>query len=219
MATVFKPHYTETQILAPWAVARGDVKRVTVDLRTCISGQLLVAIGTSGTTSMTNGPVVRCVPTLNNDGASRFYSAQAKPEMVIPIAMGQRLINYGAGYAAGTTSIAFDGSGGTSFVVGDALFFWGVTSVPGSTGAISPANGCELLRVSKGTSTQVVVCTPCKYAKIDNEIFSQGYGVVYDLEGGYTWEATVDYGDDAAGDIIAAMMDLVSLDYMEQATV
>jgi len=219
MPTVLKPKYTESQILAPYCIQRGGCHRVTADLRSVISGRLFVAIGLSGTTTYTNGPVCRVQPTLNNDGATRFYSASPKPELTCYTVVGRRLINNSGGYSAGASSFAFDGTGGTVWGVGDSLFFWGVDTIPGTTGALSPANGCELLRVSKGTTTPVVTTTPCKYAKIDNEIFCQGYSAVYDLEGGHTWEVVFDFGDDSAGDAIAAMADLVALDYWEQATV
>lgn len=219
MATVLKPHYTESQILAPYCVVRGELYRTTVDLRTVISGRLLVAIGLSGTTTYTNGPVCRIQPTLANDGATRFYSAAPFPELTCYTIVGRRLINNGAGYAAGTTSIEWDGTGGTIWSIGDSLFFWGVTSIPGSSGAISPANGCELLRVSKGTTSPTVFTTPCKYAKIDNEIFCAGYSASYELPGGYTYEVVFDFGDDSAGDAIACMADLTTFDYWEQATV
>jgi hypothetical protein len=209
MALIIRTNYSEQQVLAPWAIIKGESKRVTLDLRSAEGALLKIAVGTGGTTALTNGVAVYVARTLANDAAGNpCYSAYCA-QFQSRTTAGARQINNGAGYAAGAAALAFDQTGGTAFAVGDKLFFWGVTTVPTASGAIGPANGCEVLTVSKGTSTPVTVIQPCRYAKIDNEWFSQADSWEVWVRGGATVAITFDYGDDAAGEAVACMCDAV----------
>lgn len=207
MGTI-NPTWTDNvSVQAPYALSYGNCLNVTnnLDLRGEFGAYLFIGVGRSGSTALTNGVDVIVRRLLNNGSSAPKFSSNSIFQARTTTSCGGRAINYGSGYSAGATSFAFDGSGGTAFAVGDTLCFWGVTSVPGSDGLVGPANGSEFLRVSKGTSTPVVVDSGCGYAKIDNEVFCQGDAWVVWLPGGSAYELIFDYGDDSAGDRVLCM--------------
>lgn len=212
MALILRTNYSEQQVLAPWAIIKGASKRVTLDLSSAEGALLKIAVGTGGTTALTNGVTVYVERTLANDAAGNPCYSALCAQFQSRTLCGARQIDEGAGYVAGSTAFDFDQSGGTSFAVGDKLFFWGLTTVPTASGAIiaaDPDGGCEILTVSKGTTTPVTVNQPCHYAKIDNEWFSQADSWEVWVRGGVTIAITFDYGDDAQGEAVACMCDAV----------
>jgi hypothetical protein len=202
----------EKQVLAPWALVKGDLKRVTLDLRGQLGAYLQIGVGLGGNTPLTNGVDVYINAMLNGDAGKPAYGA---PHLQVRSRTtgGVRQINFDGGYPADSSALAFDGSGGVSFAAGERLFFWGVTAIPTASGAISPAHGCEILGVSKGTSTPVVVSPPCRFAKLDNEWFCQADSWSIWVPGGSVVAVTFDYGDDAAGEAVACMADAIVYKY------
>jgi len=209
MGLILRTNYSEVCVLAPCALVKGDRKRVTLDLRNAEGAMLKIAVGTGGVTALSNGVAVYVERMLGGDAAGQpAYSAFAA-QFQSRTTCGARQINNGAGYAAGNDAFAFDQSGGTAFAIGDKLFFWGVTTIPTASGPINPAHGCEVLVASKGASTPLTVITPCKYAKLDNEWFSQADAWELWVRGGCVAAVTFDYGDDSAGEAVACMADAI----------
>lgn len=217
MSDAIRPSYSESVVLAPWAInGAGGLKSVTLDLRTKVGAFLKIGVGLSGSTNLTNGVDVLAFRTLNN-AAGAEYSApyfSARSGNVV----GARLINNASGYTAGTNSFAYDGTGGTLFSIGDTLCFWGTATVPSAEGAIT-TNGVEFLRCSKGTTTPLVTSTACTIAKVDNEVFCQGNTWDVWLEGGATYELVFDSGNNAAGGYVACKADAQIYDYDLKVTV
>ena len=85
---------------------------------------------------------------------------------------------------------------GTAFAHGDCLCFWGQTSIPGVSGALSFAGGVnmEILRCSAGTSTPFVPDSATKYAHNDNEYFTLANAWELWLPGGSTYALIFDAG-------------------------
>jgi hypothetical protein len=202
----------EQQVLAPWALMIGDLKRATLDLRGRLGAQVQIGLGLGGNTALTNGVDVYITAALGGDAGKPAYSA---PHFQVRSRTtgGVRQINVAGGYAVGSSALNFDGSGGVAFAAGDRLFFWGVTAVPTASGPISPAHGCEILTVSKGTSTPVVVTPDCRLAKLDNEWFCQADSWSVWVPGGSVVAVTFDYGDDVAGEAVACMIDAIVYKY------
>lgn len=209
MGTINPTWVDNVSVQAAYALGAGNKLVVTnnLDLRGEHGAYLFIGVGRSGSTALTNGVDVRVRRLLNNGtGAPKYCSDLVAFRSGINC--GARAINNGAGYAAGDSSFAFDGTGGTAHAVGDMLCFWGVDAIPGADGLVSPANGAEFLRVSKGTTTPVVVDTGAGVAKIDNEIFCQADAWMAWLPGGSAYELVFDYGDDAAGGRVLCMAHL-----------
>ena len=200
MGTINPTWVDNVSVQAPYAISYGVCLDVTnnPDLRGEHGAYLFIGVGRSGTTGLTNGVDVRVRRLLNNGTGAPKYGADLVAFRTGTVC-GERAVNNGDGYAAGSSSFAFDGTGGTSFAVGDLLCFWGVDAVPGSDGAVSPANGSEFLRVSKGITTPVVTDQGCGVAKINNEVFCQADAWIVWLPGGSLYELIFDYGDDSAG--------------------
>lgn len=206
------PNWTDyVTVQLPYAISYANsLQTVTgLDLREHHGGYLFVGVGRSGSTALTNGVDV-IVRRLLNGGTGAPIYAGPHWSARSAVACGERAINNGGGYPAGTQSMAFDGSGGTSFAVGDTLCFWGVTAVPGSDGLVmnTDSEWPEFLRVSRGTTTPVVVDSPCGTTKLDNEVFCQGDSWVVWLPGGSAYELVFDYGDDSAGGRVLCMAHL-----------
>lgn len=191
-------------VLAPWALITGESKRVTWDLRAKRGGMLFLAIGFGGSTDLTVSPSVIIRRVLNTDGAAPRYADGIRLSSGY-LDTAYRLINNGAGYAIGATSIAFDGHAGKAAALEDKWFFWGVTAIPGASGAISPAQGCEVHRTSKGTATPLVIDSPLAYAHADNEYIGLAQSWSIPLQGGSLYEIIFDNGGTAAGEAIACM--------------
>ena len=151
MTQAITPSWTDNvAVQAPYALVKGSgttlqVLRSTIDLRTKHEATLFVAVGTCGSTAGTPPCNIVIRRVLNNDGASHKYSAPYWGPVACRTTTGIRQINNAGNYAAGVQSFAFDGASGTAFVVGDLLFFLGVTSIPVASGAVSPAGGCACL--------------------------------------------------------------------------
>jgi hypothetical protein len=194
-------------------LARGDNIRSTLDLRAKRGAQLFLAIGAGGTTDIAAaGPDVLIRRVLNNDGAAHRYAAGLRLTFSA-IDTATRLLNNGAGYAAGSVSFAFDGHGGKAAALQDKWFFWGVDAIPGASGALNPVgSGCEVLRTSKGTATPLVVDRPCAYAHINNEILGLAESWSLWIPGGSLYEIVFDYGGQSAGEMVAVMADAQTYD-------
>jgi hypothetical protein len=198
---------TEQVVQAPYALIKGDLPlRAVLDLSApgIAGAELFLTIGTGGTTSLTNGVTAHIIP---------LFAGTSIPQLSTPLVSfqsrltcGARQINLAAGYAAGSQSFVFDGSGGTGFAVGEKLLFWGVNAIPIVGGLLATGATPEVLAVSKGTTTPVTTLEPCKFAKIDNEWFSQAdcFGPVW-VRGGGSVTVLFDYGDDSAGEAVLCM--------------
>lgn len=205
-----KTLFTSWNVQAPYALNRGVAPlRTTINLADKIGGMLIVGVGLSGTTSLTDGVdvIVRALGGTNAPAHTATIAAFRSR-----ITCGERAINSGTGYVATTQSFAFDGAGGTAFVAGDEMCFWGVNAVPGADGLVNPANGVEFLRVSSGTTTPMVPDRPCVYAKIDNEVICQGNCWNVWLDGDQSYEVIWDYGNDSAGGRVLCCAAIVTHD-------
>jgi hypothetical protein len=195
------PSASDLVVQAPYALIKGDdplLKELDLTGKFGAAVQILVAGG--GSTTLTTGIVVRIRRKSTTLGAGNnpapIWSNTSRTTF------GLRLVNDGEGYDAGVQSIAFDGSGGTSFALGDTLFFWGTDTIPVAGGLISAANGCEALTVAAGTSTPLRTVRPTKYAKIDNEAFNLCDCWEVSLDEGL-YEISWDYASQAAGEAVA----------------
>ena len=208
-----------TQVLAPWALIKGDRKLVTIDLRTKMDAVLQVCVANGGTTNLTVGADVIVRRYLYNSGVIPNYSAtywsdKLRSAAATAYTSGYRLLN--GALSAGVTTAAWDGAVGTAAVVGDQLVFWGVTAIPGASGAISPNYGCEAVRLDVvGTSGSVNMQwdEPTVYAHNDNEIVALGSVWDIPLEGGWLYKLLIDYASESASSqAILAFADLQTID-------
>jgi hypothetical protein len=196
------PHWTDdgATVIAPVTLGRGNVKRGTIDLRAKFGAYLFLGIGRGGVTVLTNGVNVEVRRMINNGGILMpggphvsFLSDTA--------AAYAKQINNGGGYPVETSAFATDGSGTPA--ADEDLCFWGKTAVQ-ADGVALP--GLEFLRVSKFSSPTVTVDSPCKKAKIDDELLTNKANCwsVW-CPGGCVYEVIFDYGDDAAGEAVAVV--------------
>ena len=205
------PSWTDTgaTVIAPVALGRGEVERGTIDLRAKFGAYLFLGLGRGGTTALTNGVNVEVRRMLNNGGilmpGSPHFAALS--DTVAAIA---KQINNGAGYTAGTSAFATDGTGTPAS--DEDLCFWGKTAVQ-ADGTSLP--DLEFLRASKFSSPTLTVDSPCKVAKINDELFTNKANLwsVW-CPGGCVYEAIFDYGDDAAGETVAVVCYAQTLDYL-----
>jgi hypothetical protein len=211
----FGPSWTDNvAVQASFGLLKGACLRTTVDLRSVFGGWLKIAVGRYATGNLNAGIDVIIRRVLSNDGAAHRYVAPYA-QFLGGVAYGNQLINYASNYAAGATSIAFDGQAGTAFVHGDTLCFWGQTSIPAASGALSFASGVnmEMLRCSGGTTTPLVPDSVTAYAHNDNEIFTLGDTWVLWLPGGSTYALVFDAGAvTTASGVFAVMADLQRFD-------
>jgi hypothetical protein len=203
MPVSLTPSASDLVVQAPYALIKSDnALRAELDLRNKFKADLQILVAGGGNTALTTGVIVavrrKSVTTGCGDIPAFEWSNTGRTTY------GLRTINNEGGYAAEAQSFAFDGSGGVSFALRDALFFWGVDTIPTVGGLINPANGCEGLTVSAGTSTPVRTVCQAKYAKIDNEFFAQADVWAVTLEEGL-YEVSWDYASQAAGEAVACM--------------
>jgi hypothetical protein len=194
------PSWSESTVISPVALAKGEVERATLDLRTKFGAFIFLGLGRGGTTALSSGVNVEIRRTYNNDGfilpgAPHFAALSDTVAAIV------KLINNGAGYAIGTSAFAIDGTG--TPVGDDDLCFWGFDAVQADGTALP---NLEFLRVSKFSNPTLTVDTPCKIAKIDNELITNkanSWNVW--CPGGCTYEVIFDYGDDANGEAVAVV--------------
>lgn len=205
--TTIAPSWTDSvDVRTPYALLKGELIRSTLDLRTKIGAQLFLGVIFGGSTDLSVGvdAIVRRV--LNNDGTDPRYAYGMRFTTGIDPAV--RLVNNNPGpYAVGTTSFAFDGHAGRTAALQDKYGFWGVTSIPGSSGAISPesGSGVEIHRTSKGTTTPWVIDSPAAYAHVDNEIIGLAESWSLWVPGGSLIEVIFDYGGSSTGEAVAVL--------------
>lgn len=187
-------------VLAPWAVIKGERKSVTLDLRTKVGAELFYAIACGGSTGITSGGYLwaKVFRTINNTGVSPFSSYLW--DSISQNTVGYALINNGSNYAAGVNSIAYDGAAGTAFASENTLCLTGVTTIPTSSGAISPNGGVEWLNLAKGATTPAIFSQLTKYLHNDNEFITLGTSRQIWLEGGSLYTIVFDHLFDAAGE-------------------
>ena len=205
------PSWTDVaeQVVSPVTLGRGEVERGTVDLRAKFGAHLFLGVGRGGPTALTNGVNVEVRRMLNNGGVL-FPGAPHFAALGDTAAAYAKQINNGAGYPAGTVAFATDGTGTPS--ADEDLCFWGKTAVQ-SDGVALP--DLEFLRVSKFSSPTLTVDSPCKVAKIDDELLTDKANCwsVW-CPGGCVYEVVFDYGDDAAGDAVAVVCYAQTFDYL-----
>jgi hypothetical protein len=191
---------TGTTVVSPVALGRGGVRRGTIDLRTKFGAYLFLGVGRGGTTALTNGVNVEVRRMLNN-GGMQFPAAPHFAALTNTDAAYAKQINNVGGYASETSAFAVDGTGTPA--ADEDLCFWGTTAVQ-ADGTALPS--LEFLRVSKFSSPTVTVDSPCKVAKINDELFTNKANcwAVW-CPGGCVYEAIFDYGDDAAGEAVAVV--------------
>ena len=194
------PSWTDTgaTVVSPVALGRYEVERGTIDLRAKFGAYLFLGVGRGGTQPLINGVNVEVRRTLNNGGLL-MPGAPHFAAITDTAAAFAKQINNGAGYPAGTYTFATDGSGTPA--ADEDLCFWGKTAVQ-SDGTALP--DLEFLRVSKFSSPTLTVDSPCKRAKINDELFTNKANC-WSLwcPGGCVYEVVFDYGDDAVGDAVA----------------
>ena len=196
------PSWTDngTTVISPVALGRGNVKRGTIDLRSKFGAYLFLGVGRGGTTALTNGVNVEVRRMLNNGGIL-WPAAPHFAALTDTAAAYAKQINNAAGYAAGSTDFAVDGTGTPA--ADEDLCFWGATAAAADGTALP---NLEFLRVSKFSSPTLTVDAGCKVAKIDDELLTnRANGWSLWCPGGCTYEVVFDYGDDAAGDAVAVV--------------
>lgn len=209
----FGPSWTDSVVVqAPYAIIKtGCIRSTTgLDLRTKNYGYLFLAVGTGGSTALTNGVDVIVRRMVGNGAAGQHAYSAPYAAYRSRTTAGLRLINNGSNVAAGQVSFAFDGASGTAFVARDQLFFWGIDSgagIPTASGLITPNHGCEVLCCSSGTSTPLITDSPSRFDHHDNEYIGNADAWCVRLDGGSAYELIFDYGDDAAGEAVAVMAD------------
>lgn len=213
MSSVITPNWTDNvTVLAPYAVIKGESYRVTtgLDLRTKFGAWLKLAIACGGSTAITagGGLYAKIYRELNNDGAnsmngSLFFSG-------VQTAVGKALIN--GAVAAGVTSIAYDGAGGTAFAAENTVCIWGTDTIPAASGAVSVNHGMEFLNLSKGAATPCLFNTPTKYDHHDNEVITLASAWDIWLPGGSLYAIVFDHLFDAAGEAMACAAYLQTYD-------
>lgn len=200
---------------AGYALVRAERLNVTtnLDLSQKARGRIFIGLGFGGSTDLTNGVDVRVnaysdvVPA--HPGIVASFRSNIDP--------GLCLVNNGAGYSAAATSIAYDGATGRTFVAGDYLCFWDVTTIPTSSGSIGGSNGTEFLRAGKAATTPFLLERGLKYAHADNSYIGLANCWTVDVGPG-KYEVIFDYLDDAAGEAVACYVSVDSWD-IEKATV
>lgn len=209
MTITFTPSWTDTgtQVIAPQTLAKGSAVRGTINLLTKHGAFLVVGIGRGGITVLTTGVNVEIRRTLNAGAilmpGSPWFSALSTTAAAI-----LKAINFGAGYAAGTSAFEIDGTGTPA--ADDDFACWGKTAVPADGTALPDL---EFVRVSKFSGTTLTIDAPCKVAKIENEVLTSKADLwcVW-IPGGCTVEVVIDYGDDSAGEAVAVVCYAQTLD-------
>ncbi len=205
--TTAAPTWTDNVVVqAPYAIVKGESVRATLDLRTKRGAQLFLGVIFGGSTDLSVGVDVLVRRVLNNDSAAARFAAGMR--LTTGIDPGIRLVNNNPGpYAVGTTSFAFDGHAGRAAALQDKYGFWGVTSIPGSSGAITPesGSGVEILRTSKGLTTPWVTDRGAAYAHVDNEYIGLAESWSIPVPGGSLYEIIFDYGGSSSGEAVAVL--------------
>jgi len=204
--TTIAPIWTDSvDVQAPYGLIKGELIRSTLDLRSNIGAQLFLGVIFGGSTDLSVGVDVLVRRVLNNDGADPRFAVGTRYTTGIDPSI--RRINNGAGYAIGATSFAFDGHAGRTAALQDKYGFWGVTSIPTSSGVISPAagSGVEIHRTSKGTATPWVIDSPAAYAHVDDEYIGLAEAWTLWLAGGSLYEVIFDYGGSSTGEAVCVL--------------
>jgi hypothetical protein len=209
-----RPSWTDTgiEVVSPVALGRGEVERGTIDLREKFGARLFLGVGRGGTTALTNGVGVLIRPMV--DGGDVIFQAPAAAYLSDIAAAYAKQIDNVAGYAAGTSAFVTDGTGTPAG--DDKICFWGKTAVQ-LDGVALP--DLEFARVSKFASTTMTVDSPCKIAKVDNELYTnQANCWSVWCPGGCVYEVVFDYGDDAAGEAVAVVCYAQTFDKLTKPT-
>jgi len=196
------PSWTDAgiEVVAPVALGRGNVKRGTIDLRSKFGAYLFFGVGRGGITALTNGVNIEVRRMLNNGGIL-FPGAPHFAVVSDAAAAIAKQIDNASGYPVGTSAFAVDGTGTPA--ADDDLCFWGKTAVQADGTALPDL---EFLRVSKFSSPTLTVDSPCKRAKINDELFTTKANLWCAwCPGGCVYEVVFDYGDDAAGEAVAVV--------------
>lgn len=218
MATIFRPRFAAHFVCqAGYGLIKGEKLNVTtnLDLSQAMGATLLIGVGFGGATDLTNGVDVRLnrFDSTNTVGAHPGNVAAFRSD----IDPGLCLINNVSNYVVGSTSIAYDGATGRAFVANDYLCFWGVGTIPTSSGALAPNFGVEFTRMGKGATTPFLLERGTKYQHNDNEYIGLANAWTVDVGPG-KYEVIFDYLDDAAGEAVCCYVAGWSYD-VEQATV
>jgi hypothetical protein len=211
------PSWTDlVTVLAPYAVIKGESYRVLtgLDLRTKFGAMLKIALACGGPTALTagGGLYAKLYRVLNNDGVNHMNAALYFSG--VQNAVGSALINNAANYAAGVSSIAYDGAGGTAFAAENQICLTGVVTVPTASGLITPSanGGTEWLNLSKGAATPALFNVPTKYLHLNNEFITLGSAWDIWLQGGSAYALVFDQLFDAAGEAMICAAYLQSYD-------
>jgi hypothetical protein len=207
-AATFTPAYTDTgtQIIAPQALAKANLIRGTLDLLTAPSpfgADLFIGIGRGGVTPLATGAYVRVRKMLKNGGILMPGGATHLSTITSLSAAILKLINNGAGYTANTSTFAIDGTGTPA--TNETYAFWGYATAPPANGTALP--NLEFLKHSlQSGGTSLTVDSPCKIAKIDNEMITN-LADTWSIwcPGGFVYEVIVDYGSEANGEALAVV--------------
>lgn len=218
MAEVSRPRFASHAVCqAGYALIKGEKLNVTtnLDLSQKMRGRIFIGLGFGGSTDLTNGVDVR-INAFDSSGVTPAHpgTVAAYRSDIDP---GLCLVNNGAGYSAGATSIAYDGATGRAFVAGDFLCFWDVTTIPTASGSIGGSNGTEFLRMGKGATTPFLLERGLKYGHADNSYIGLANCWTIDVGPG-EYEVIFDYLDDAAGEAVACYVSCDSWD-IEKVTV
>lgn len=215
MAVTMQPHWTDNvAVITPQSLLKGNIKRVTLDLRTKIGARLFFYAGRGGTTVLTGGGGLRV-------GARKLVNQTVvQPGDLMwtgdTAAAILKLINLLAGYAAGVTAFAIDGTGTPA--VDELYCLWGLTAVPGGNG--TALSTCEFKRCAIGAAALITFDSPTEFAHADNEILtSKAWCFDTFVPGGSVYEVFMDYQNEASGEVLAIQCIAQTYDYDAKVTV
>lgn len=198
MSTTTTPTFSETTVISDQVLTRGNLIRGTLDLTGAYGAWVLINIGRSDTTALTNGVQIKCERELGNDadvfpgGDVRQGSATAATRNTLNGALG----------SPPTTSFVL--TSGTGFVADDLVCLWGTATDPTTLANAAALANLEFCQLSKVASNTLTPASPLRQTHVNAEyVTNKADAFPVWLDGGCVWGIVVDYGDDAAGNGVA----------------
>lgn len=193
--------YSESTILAARTLTRGSTKRGTLDISAdnILRAEIRLAVGRSGTTALTNG--VDVLVRRLYDSTIRHMSPILAVRTTVGASVGKTQVN--GAMSVGDAAILVDSL--TNFTAQDQVCFWGTATDPTTLSNDAAQADLEFCRVSNiVTALTLGLDAGVLIAKKDNEyVTDQAEHFSCWCPGGSIYEVIFDYGDDAAGDLVA----------------
>lgn len=201
MSTVTPVWTDNVTVLAAQVLAPNNIVRATLDLRTKAGAMVTAFVGRGGTGALSTGVRLEVRRTLNND-ALKFPGAPVIARLSQIAAAIVKQINYGAGYAAGSTALVLDGTGTPA--ADEDYFQWGTASDPsGLSNGDSLGTTWECLR-AKSFATATITVEATKRAVSDNYYLTNKCDQwTFWVPGGATYEVVYDYYDSGSPQNVA----------------